>query len=337
MRSATAVVIQTMCVTLYTEANPFLMSSKSKRPRRQRRKPKDVVFAEQVENQVVVDGEDLNPLLHAGSIARASGPSAVAGAEVTKAHEAAMQHADAKVEEGKRHEINLPDKFELEHVKVHVQCKNRRTFLHIEDFKHSKRFTTLPTFLRHLKDVEHNMGHIFEIDNFIDSARKQIGYLHREKAKINPAITNQTAITPPAVYNFLQQKWKLNISSFDPCPVNPTFDGLDIDWTVPEGETIYVNPPFKYAGKWARKIVEEIKAGHCKSVVLLCGARLQPEWFHETVMQYASVVCVVRRGITFVGYSTALPHGTIIAHFKTPLRKSSSGTKFVSEDVHKWD
>jgi len=181
------------------------------------------------------------------------------------------------------------------------------------------------------------MGVIFDIDNYIDSARKQIGYMHREKAKINPSITNQTAVTPPAMYNFLKQHWKLKISEFDPCPVNPTFDGLDIPWEVPDDETIYVNPPFKYAGKWAHKIVEELKAGNCKSVVLLCGARLQPQWFHDTIMRYASTVCVVRRGITFVGYTTALPHGTIIARFKAPLRKNSSGVRFVSENVHNWD
>jgi len=64
---------------LYSQINPlYIMSTASKRPRRPR-KSEDAIIQEQSENSVTVDGVDLNPLLHAGQIARASGPSAKAG------------------------------------------------------------------------------------------------------------------------------------------------------------------------------------------------------------------------------------------------------------------
>ncbi len=114
------------------------------------------------------------------------------------------------------------------------------------------------------------------------------------------------------------------------------FDGLEIAWHAAPGATVHVNPPFKHAGLWAHKIIAERNAGHCSSVALLCGARTQPEWFHDTVMQYADVVCVVRKGIKYVGYNQALAYGSILALFRAPLVRKPNGVTLVSHTVRDW-
>jgi len=42
--------------------------------------------------------------------------------------------------------------------------------------------------------------------------------------------------TPKAVYQVLDSEFKFD---FDPCPVNPTFDGLNIEWG---GATMLIRP-----------------------------------------------------------------------------------------------
>ena len=43
--------------------------------------------------------------------------------------------------------------------------------------------------------------------------------------------------TPRALYDALHQRFEFD---FDPCPTNPTFDGLDVEW----GESNFCNPPY---------------------------------------------------------------------------------------------
>ncbi len=54
---------------------------------------------------------------------------------------------------------------------------------------------------------------------------------------------------------------------FDPCSVNPQFDGLLIDW--PRDKAVYVNPPYNRGqlSKWIKKCHSEAIRGSL--VVLL--------------------------------------------------------------------
>ena len=50
---------------------------------------------------------------------------------------------------------------------------------------------------------------------------------------------------------------------FDPCPVNPTFDGLAIEWgrADPDALFTYWNPPYSTKDVWVQKAIRESKRG----------------------------------------------------------------------------
>lgn len=70
--------------------------------------------------------------------------------------------------------------------------------------------------------------------------------------------------TPKVVYQVLDAEFRFD---FDPCPPNPQFDGLAIDW----GEVNFVNPPYgRELPKWIRKGFEESQKGKvCVFLILL--------------------------------------------------------------------
>ena len=81
--------------------------------------------------------------------------------------------------------------------------------------------------------------------------------------------------TPQEIYDGLDKEFKFD---FDPCPIKPKFDGLEIEW----GNSNFVNPPYgkykegKYKGKSAQdlfveKAFEESNKG--KICVLLIPVR----------------------------------------------------------------
>jgi len=60
---------------------------------------------------------------------------------------------------------------------------------------------------------------------------------------------------------------------YDPCPPNPTFDGLKVDWKSPA----FVNPPYSKPLEWVKKAIEQSKKG--VDVVLLLRVDVSTEWF----------------------------------------------------------
>lgn len=136
---------------------------------------------------------------------------------------------------------------------------------------------------------------------------------------------NQFAETPDYIYTFLDNIYNFD---FDPCPKNPQFDGLQIDW----GESNYVNPPFLGVAQWLEKAIHEQTKN--KSSVFLIPARVLTHHWHKLVMQ-ANEVHFIRGGITFKGYTQSLgtPICLVIFHKTTrqgafPVVKSvDPGTK----------
>lgn len=59
---------------------------------------------------------------------------------------------------------------------------------------------------------------------------------------------NQVWETPKDIYKMFMEH-----SYFDPCPLEPTFDGLIVDW----GNKAFVNPPYKDLKLWVKKSIEE--------------------------------------------------------------------------------
>jgi site-specific DNA-methyltransferase (adenine-specific) len=82
---------------------------------------------------------------------------------------------------------------------------------------------------------------------------------------------------------------------FDPCPKNPDFNGLKIEWK----DINFVNPPYGTEIKhWIKKSYEESRKG--KVVVLLIPSRTDTKWWHEYCMK-ANAIFFIKGRITFRG------------------------------------
>jgi len=86
--------------------------------------------------------------------------------------------------------------------------------------------------------------------------------------------------TPKEVYQTLDAEFNFN---FDPCPINPNFDGLAIEW----GERNFVNPPYSDLAKWIKKSFEEYQKG--KTVVMLIPSRTDTKAWHDYIMKSTQI------------------------------------------------
>ena len=78
---------------------------------------------------------------------------------------------------------------------------------------------------------------------------------------------------PTALYAELDREFHFTM---DPCPAEPTIDGLNTRWTG----TVYCNPPYgRMIGNWVRKAYYSHIEG--ATVVLLLPARTDTRWFHD--------------------------------------------------------
>ena len=105
--------------------------------------------------------------------------------------------------------------------------------------------------------------------------------------------------TPQEIYDGLNKEFNFD---FDPCPINPKFDGLEIAWK----KRNFINPPYgrykkgKYQGKSAqtlfvKKAFEESKKG--KLCVLLIPVRTSSERWQTYILDNpdAEIRCMPKR------------------------------------------
>lgn len=113
--------------------------------------------------------------------------------------------------------------------------------------------------------------------------------------------------TPKAVYQVLDAEFGFD---FDPCPPNPSFDGLEAEW----GDVNFVNPPYgNELPKWIRKGFEEWKKG--KTVVFLIPSRTDTIWWHDYCMK-ASEIRYIRGRLKFDDHVSSAPFPSAIVIFK---------------------
>jgi len=114
--------------------------------------------------------------------------------------------------------------------------------------------------------------------------------------------------TPKALYDELDKEFAFD---FDPCPHNPQFDGLDIEW----GESNFCNPPYgREIGKWIKKgFWEHDRAG--KGVVFLIPSRTDTLWWHEYVMK-ADEIRFVKGRLKFGDATNSAPFPSAIVIFR---------------------
>ena len=112
--------------------------------------------------------------------------------------------------------------------------------------------------------------------------------------------------TPSGFYKELDKEFHFD---FDPCPSNPTFDGLAIEW----GETNFVNPPYaREITKWIEKAFEEWKKG--KTIVMLLPSRTDTKWFHDYVMK-AKEIRFIKGRLKFDDQKNSAPFPSCLVIF----------------------
>lgn len=99
--------------------------------------------------------------------------------------------------------------------------------------------------------------------------------------------------TPPAYYELLNECFNFD---FDPCPLNPTFDGLTIEW----GQRNFVNPPYslKLKNAFVKKAVEESKKG--KLCICLLPVSTSTKLFHETIIPNCKWIEFIKGRLRFL-------------------------------------
>lgn len=118
--------------------------------------------------------------------------------------------------------------------------------------------------------------------------------------------------TPKAVYQILDAEFDF---TFDPCPLNPKQDGLEIEW----GQTNFVNPPYgREIPKWVKKGFEEWKKG--KTVVFLVPSRTDTRWWHNYCMK-ATEIRYIKGRLKFDDQKNPAPFPSAIIIFKNKKEK----------------
>jgi site-specific DNA-methyltransferase (adenine-specific) len=123
--------------------------------------------------------------------------------------------------------------------------------------------------------------------------------------KIKACLTNKSDLwkTPKKIYDHFTKKLKF----FDPCPSNPTFNGLKIEWE----KNNFVNPPYSQIKKWIDKAIEEKIKGHYS--VLLLPARTDTQWFKKLLDKGAKIYLL--EGRLHLNDSKSAPFPSMIAIF----------------------
>ena len=113
--------------------------------------------------------------------------------------------------------------------------------------------------------------------------------------------------TPDEVYQELDNEFAFD---YDPCPHNPTFDGLQSDW----GNSNFVNPPYgRELPKWMEKGYREYLKG--KTVVFLVPSRTDTKWWHDYCMK-ADDIRFIKGRLKFKGAINSAPFPSAIIVFK---------------------
>jgi len=112
--------------------------------------------------------------------------------------------------------------------------------------------------------------------------------------------------TPESFYKKLDEEFHFN---FDPCPPNPTFDGLNIEWK----ERNFINPPYSQAKHWIKKGYEEsLKEKLC---VFLIASRTDTKAFHDYILPYAKQIRFIRGRLKFSNCKNSAPFPSCIVVF----------------------
>lgn len=103
---------------------------------------------------------------------------------------------------------------------------------------------------------------------------------------------------------------------YDPCPVNPKFDGLKAPFHTKSIN--YVNPPYNRGqiGQWVAKCYEEAESSPHKRIILLIPNYSDTLYYHKYIADNPAAQVVPMLGrMKFKGHKNALPTPLILVFF----------------------
>lgn len=123
----------------------------------------------------------------------------------------------------------------------------------------------------------------------------------------------QVVETPDDLMEKLEKKFKFD---FDPCPVNPKQDAMNIEW----GLMNFVNPPFKYVHGFLVKASEQALKG--KTSVFLIPNPFKNNSFTGVLNKgVIRGITFLRRGFCFKGYKEPMPLQMVLMEIGPPSGK----------------
>lgn len=107
--------------------------------------------------------------------------------------------------------------------------------------------------------------------------------------------------TPDQVFDIIGISKEL---MFDPCPVNPEFDGLKIKWK----QTNFVNPPYSLLSQFVEKAHNETMNNNVS--YLLLPSKTDQLWFHKYIIPRIKDVIWLQGRLKFKGHKShaTIPH-----------------------------
>jgi hypothetical protein len=107
--------------------------------------------------------------------------------------------------------------------------------------------------------------------------------------------------TPRSFYAALDALFHFD---FDPCPVYPVHDAMEIPW----GRMNFVNPPFSRADAFVFRAIEQAKQNGATTIVL-CPAATNSRWFGLAAdTGHLKWVAFLRCGMCFEGFDRHIPN-----------------------------
>ena len=98
--------------------------------------------------------------------------------------------------------------------------------------------------------------------------------MNKQQIKLFQSKKTDNWATPKYLYDELDKEFDFD---FDPCPLNSTFNGLDVRW----GKRNFINPPYSNVIGFLEKAHIELKKGNADVCVFLTFANTDTKWFHR--------------------------------------------------------
>jgi hypothetical protein len=136
------------------------------------------------------------------------------------------------------------------------------------------------------------------------------------KTSYMPKAKSDIHLTPDRVWDMIRDNFGYQQEEFfDPCPVNPKFNGLDIDWY----RLNYINPPYSNLPLWVEKAITHSKSNNYSVSIMLLPCKTDQQWFHDIIENNFKIIWI-RRRLKFKNnkWSATQPH--FLCEIKSPIK-----------------